>query len=953
MIRVLLFNPDLRSLLPRFRDSRQKKLPNLLGRPTEQQPICPLHELLSEVTNFLNIMSNEGTITLPSSAIPAEATLIPPSPTSCKVISTVEDDRSHRRPQISNFLHDHRQLRAVDFSLFQSFDPSLSADTFNDLLRSHDDLLQFATQPLSCLPLPQFVSDPLPSNLLVSMKMPFDVSKHPDAQVFVAKQMLDRLEEDLKNHENILNGKKNVSLRVDVSDFKLPIEEKMEFLQKIEVAAKFQREKDLHFVQNSFSLIRKLSNALPLVQGAENEHSSLLHHLLSRCSGEESWIALEYVIAALVSTKAEEDILKVNPFLSSSVASEILMLMSISLCHANRLGHLNRVLSDCRSLRSLVKSLHSLLSSSHAPSSSSVRDVVLRIEQRVDALCTGLVGGRQYFTLQNREMWYDPRYLVFEFIWNILLRRKQVDMVDEFRKRISDGGSLCRQLIMGSGKTTVVSPLLCLMLGDKEHLVMEVVPPALLEFSRSILRSSFSSILQKRVYTFSFDRSSLMSEATLKKLRHARTDAGIVVSTPSAVKSLMLRYVENLFIIQNRATHSVIGRSARKYEKFISNQKKIVEALSLLSDQGILLCDEIDLLLHPLRSELNFPIGPKFDLDFSPLRWSLPTFVLNVILTINRLVTDSHFSPQEAYGMIPLANESKRLRDTLRRLEGALKEGYDARSLQQVPHLILLDREYYDNSLKAIVIELTSSWLTQHHFDEEILGEFDIARVLCNKHLLEQSSASQLMNSSNSLGKYYKMLNLAHDFVNSYLPHALSKIDRVTFGIMNEEDRKRAFEIDPFMPRTRWKLAIPFVSKDVPSRSSEFAHPDVIISLTFLAYRYEGLRFEDFTEVINAVRNQSFKEVGPIRQRKANKMYSQWVIQSGGKVKGEEKDEDDTIDAEGVELKAKDQKEKEETEELQTQGDLSQAVSKALGSLVVASNSFKEDEPIEGILKAK
>ena len=36
--------------------------------------------------------------------------------------------------------------------------------------------------------------------------------------------------------------------------------------------------------------------------------------------------------------------------------------------------------------------------------------------------------------------------------------------------------------------------------------------------------------------------------------------------------------------------------------------------------------------------------------------------------------------------------------------------------------------------------------------------------------------------------------------------------------------------------QSRWKLAIPFVSKDVPSRSSEFAHPDVVIALTFLGY---------------------------------------------------------------------------------------------------------------------
>jgi hypothetical protein len=58
----------------------------------------------------------------------------------------------------------------------------------------------------------------------------------------------------------------------------------------------------------------------------------------------------------------------------------------------------------------------------------------------------------------------------------------------------------------------VVSPLLCLMLGDGEHLIFEVVPPALLEFSRSVLRSSFASVIQKNVYTFAFDRSSIMTE---------------------------------------------------------------------------------------------------------------------------------------------------------------------------------------------------------------------------------------------------------------------------------------------------------------------------------------------------------------------------------------------------------------------------------------------------------
>jgi hypothetical protein len=41
------------------------------------------------------------------------------------------------------------------------------------------------------------------------------------------------------------------------------------------------------------------------------------------------------------------------------------------------------------------------------------------------------------------------------------------------------------------------------------------------------------------------------------------------------------------------------------------------------------------------------------------------------------------------------------------------------------------------------------------------------------------------------------------------------------------------------MPRTRKLLAVPFVGKDVPSRESEFSHPDVVIGLTILAFRYE------------------------------------------------------------------------------------------------------------------
>eukprot|EP00975_Prorocentrum_lima_P018453 3885426-Prorocentrum_lima.AAC.1 len=88
------------------------------------------------------------------------------------------------------------------------------------------------------------------------------------------------------------------------------------------------------------------------------------------------------------------------------------------------------------------------------------------------------------------------------------------------------------------------------------------------------------------------------------------------------------------------------------------------------------------------------------------------------------------------------------------------------------------------------------------------------------------------------------------------------------------------------VPKTRLKLAVPFIGKDVPSRASEFAHPDVIISLTVMAFRYQGLRKTDFTHVMDAVAEDYSKEPGPPTKRRTTHMYNDWVHSSDGFVRG-------------------------------------------------------------------
>lgn len=229
--------------------------------------------------------------------------------------------------------------------------------------------------------------------------------------------------------------------------------------------------------------------------------------------------------------------------------------------------------------------------------------------------------------------------------------------------------------------------------------------------------------------------------------------------------------------------------------------------------------------------------------------------------------------------------QSSRAKDILELLKNTILEGYNIRALQRNPHIVLLNIEWYHTILKPIIANWLYMWIeTQHlgNINENIIKEYILqdGRNGYNTHL------SHIIESSVSI-EHRKMLNLARDWLKSYLPHILQKVDRVSFGLLNKEDYERAIATDPHMPRTRGKLAIPFVGKDVPSRSSEFAHPDVIIGLTILAYRYEGLRWSDFEDIIGNIRSTLTKEIGPYKLRKSSILYSTWVRDAGGFIKGE------------------------------------------------------------------
>jgi Ca2+-binding EF-hand superfamily protein len=872
-------------------------------------------------------------------------------------------------------------------------------------------------------------------------ELPINVRAHPGVQSGVALAMQSRLEKDMElfvaarnvSSETFVKGLTDSDVSGLVGTGLVPptvsaagtvagLKENFESLVRRMTAVKSDDERA---VRHAFGLVKRLSQCTLDVRKSGDAFAERLfgrnsqvaetiasltadesvaverhmHHWLLVLAGNEPELQLEYIIGALLSSRAVFDLRKINPFLTDDMITVMFSFVEAALLRANRIGHINRTLGE---LRSLIKLLDKVNAASSGGASGGQGDAALiaGVVQKSKAVGTHLTAAHHYFTpitaeqaaeqegveavaeitslakcgdflfaaqipeehlcgtatadavaneaaalsheaaiaswvssnsesskskplsrnmglccvleaAKIRTLWghglrgesipsfhgslekfahggaygvsraaqagiilptgasdkhgaveYDPRFLVFEFTWNIMLRKSQVAMVRDFADNIRAGKSIVKQMIMGAGKTTVVAPLLTLMFGDGKSLVMEVVPPALLEFSRSIMRSTFSTVMYKRVFTFHFDRATIPHASMLTKLRSAVAARGVVISTPTSVKSVMLKLLET----QQHLMDLTLPRTRE-----LEHERDVLVAMLREFQDGVLLMDEVDMILHPLKSELNFPVGAKHELDFDPLRWKLAMHVLDAVYYRSTPVVPADF------------RDSKAALGLLEQISAAIGTGLLERHMQSSPHTVLLNTDFYYTSILPLMCDWVMLWIEAQHLTGITSAQLREYLMTPGTHGLELASAVE----HGVTPHFRKMINLARDWLRSYLPHVLQKIDRVSFGLLSEDDYARAIKNDPNIPETRAKLAIPFLGKDVPSETSEFAHPDVIIGLTYMAYRYEGLRYADFCEIIDSMHSSLSKELGPYLKRPSVLRYARWVHEATGQIRGE------------------------------------------------------------------
>ena len=64
----------------------------------------------------------------------------------------------------------------------------------------------------------------------------------------------------------------------------------------------------------------------------------------------------------------------------------------------------------------------------------------------------------------------------------------------------------------------------------------------------------------------------------------------------------------------------------------LSAQARVAVNIVKQLQTSVLMLDEVDMILHPLKSELNFPIGEKEPLHGSPSRWDFAVHLLDAMV---------------------------------------------------------------------------------------------------------------------------------------------------------------------------------------------------------------------------------------------------------------------------------------------------------------------------------
>ena len=226
-----------------------------------------------------------------------------------------------------------------------------------------------------------------------------------------------------------------------------------------------------------------------------------------------------------------------------------------------------------------------------------------------------------------------PQYLVLEHYMNILIRPDQVSNIARLQGQVGKAEAITKtlgitlEMIMGSGKSAVITVLLALLEADGEHLSFGIVPETLLASTVDLLIKRLGEGYGTSIQVLKDDRSTPVNEQNLdrllKRMETAIVNKQIFLSTSSSVQSLTVKYVE---LLRNYMS-GITTKDRETMEREIVIFQKI---FALLKGRGKVIVDEADLIFN-VRKELHYTLGDRRAISEATVSQTLDLYELLVL----------------------------------------------------------------------------------------------------------------------------------------------------------------------------------------------------------------------------------------------------------------------------------------------------------------------------------
>ncbi|KAH0847151.1 hypothetical protein FOPE_00007 [Fonsecaea pedrosoi] len=405
-------------------------------------------------------------------------------------------------------------------------------------------------------------------------------------------------------------------------------------------------------------------------------------------------------------------------------------------------------------------------------------------------------------------------WLLLEIDADIMIRPIQAEVAFQIISPASGSNSVL-QLNMGQGKTSTIIPLVASILANGKSLCRVVVPKALLLPTAQLLQARLGGLLGRELCHVPFSRRTSSSREQIETYQEIHASmlkgSGVVIALPEHIMSFMLSGQQRLL--------------DGKVEEGI----RMVDVQRWLSTKSRDVYDESDFTMA-VKTQLIYPSGPQLTANGGTCRWRTIQMVLKLVY--------SHLSALEQ------SFESSI--QVVQRRPGAFPFIHFLRTDVQHALTQRIVTDICDGRTTLLNVE---NFLPQ---DRTALQSFITE---ANPPRASVESVSEMHRTSPSEGHVIYLLRGL--LVHRLLILTLSRRWNVQYGLH---------------PHPARALAVPYLSKGVPSNLAEWGHVDVSLLLTCLSFYYQGLSPEQLQQSLEQISQSD----DPARE------YEQWVQGSVG-----------------------------------------------------------------------